>query len=92
MNTKKNFYQVFTLLKTPAEAEKFLRDLLTPEEIEEFAKRFAIAQLLWGKKDSYVAIAKKVGTSTTTVTRVARFLWKEPHKGYQVMLRRLFKK
>lgn len=57
-------------LKTNQEVANFLRDLLTIKEIEEFANRFEMARLL-KKGMSYKAIAKKMGVSTTTVTRVA---------------------
>lgn len=81
--------KALTALTSEEEAKRFLRDLLTLSEIDEFEKRFAIAQLLWSTDLSYLEIAKKIGTSTTTVTRVARFLEKEPYKGYQAVLNRL---
>lgn len=79
-------------LENKSEIEKFFKDLLTPAELEEFATRFQIAKLLWTTKMSYAVIAEKLHTSTTTVTRVARFLNKEPHQGYQLVLKRLFPK
>jgi TrpR-related protein YerC/YecD len=84
-----NLYTAFASLKDEHEAKRFLYDLLTPEELAEFSKRFAIATKLWKKEGSYAAIAQDIKTSTTTVTRVARFLWKESHKGYQLVLERL---
>lgn len=77
-------------LKNEKEVRDFLRDLLTPAEIDEFSTRFQIAKLLWTTDMSYTIIAKKLNTSTTTVTRVARFLHKEPHQGYKTILKRLF--
>ncbi|OGJ37709.1 MAG: hypothetical protein A2383_02310 [Candidatus Pacebacteria bacterium RIFOXYB1_FULL_39_46] len=82
----------FAQLKNEKEIIGFLRDLLTPAEIEEFSQRFQIAKLLWTTTKSYVEIAKKVGTSTTTVTRVAHWLYKESFQGYAVVLERLFGK
>ncbi len=66
--------EAFATVKNKQEALNFLRDLLTPAEFEEFSNRFEIAKLLEAKKMSYAEIAKKVGTSTTTVTRVALWL------------------
>lgn len=79
-------------LKTPEEVTRFLRDLCTPGEIREFEGRWSAAQLLNDKQMSYRDIAAKIGTSTTTVTRVARFLNDEPHQGYRMVLDRASKK
>lgn len=89
---KKNLKQALTTLKTPKEAEALLIDLLTPAELEEFETRWQIAVLLWTTDKTYKEIAKELETSTTTVTRVARFLYKERHKGYATVLERLFPK
>ena len=67
-----------------------MRDLLTPAEIEEFSRRFQIAKLLWTTQLSYAQIAKKIETSTTTVTRVGQWLYKENWQGYRTVLQRLF--
>lgn len=72
------------------EATAFLRDLLTPAEIEELSSRFQIAKLLWITTLSYIDIAKKMGTSTTTVTRVSQWLFKEPWQGYSAVLKRMY--
>lgn len=84
--------QAFTNLKSEKEITGFLRDLLTPAEIEEFSRRFQIAKLLWTTNLPYVDIAQKVGTSTTTVTRVSQWLYKEPWHGYGTVLQRIFGK
>jgi len=62
-------------LKTEQEIANFLRDLLTSPEIEEFANRLEIAKLLLTGK-SYLKIAQETGASTTTVTRVAQWLFR----------------
>lgn len=67
--------EAFALLRDTDESGAFLRDLLTPKEIEEFANRLEIARLLMVGGMSYQEIAKEVGTSTTTVTRVAHWLF-----------------
>ncbi len=79
----------FSLLNGNKEISGFLRDLLTPAEIEEFSRRFQIAKLLWTTKYSYADIAQKVGTSTTTVTRVSQWLYKEIWHGYASILKRI---
>lgn len=52
---------------------KFLRDLLTLEELEEVSSRWEVVQLL-EKGKSYREIAAKTGVSTTTITRIAHYL------------------
>ncbi len=86
----KELIAAISTLCGPKEVTGFLRDLLTPAEIEEFSRRFHIAKLLWSTKLSYLEIAEKVGTSTTTVTRVAQWLYKESWHGYSIILQRLY--
>ncbi|KKP52895.1 MAG: TrpR like protein, YerC/YecD [Candidatus Roizmanbacteria bacterium GW2011_GWA2_33_33] len=75
-NEKEKFLaKVFLKLKTEQEVANFLRDLLTIKEMEEFANRLEMAKLL-KQGLSYKAIAKKLGVSTTTVTRVALWLFR----------------
>lgn len=62
-------------LRNEEDMASFLRDLLTLAEIEEFANRLQIAKLLL-KGISYQKIARETGVSTTTVTRVAHWLFK----------------
>ncbi len=88
---EKGLYAAMASLKDAGEAAKFLRDLLTPAEIEAFAERWRIAQLLDEGTLSYREIAAETGASTTTVARVARFLKEEPHQGYRMMIDRLRK-
>ena len=88
----KELIEAFTELKTSKEMTAFVRDLMTPTEIEEFSSRFQIAKLLWTTNLPYLEIAKKVGTSTTTVTRVAQWLYKESWRGYSTVLSRMYGK
>lgn len=81
--------EALTILESSNEAKRFLKDLLTIDELEEFEKRWAIAQLLWSTELTYREIAEKLSTSTTTVSRVARFLEKEPYHGYKAVLSKL---
>ncbi len=89
MHKPSDLYSAILALKTPQEVARFLRDLLTEPEIAEFTNRFQIAKSLWLKEGSYIAIAKKHGVSTTTVTRVAQWLYRGKG-GYQLVLTRLF--
>ncbi|ADU12503.1 MULTISPECIES: YerC/YecD family TrpR-related protein [Asticcacaulis] len=76
-------------LKTAEEVRAFLDDLCTPSEIRAFAERFKVARLLDENALSYRDISERTGASTTTVTRVARFLRDMPHKGYRLVIDRL---
>ena len=67
--------QAFLKLKTEQEVANFLRDLLTVKELEEFANRLEMARLL-KKGMAYKSISKKMGVSTTTVTRTAHWLFR----------------
>ncbi len=72
---EKKLCLAFLKLKSREEAANFLRDLLTPAEIEEFANRLEIARLLVDG-ESYLKISKQIGVSTTTVSRVAHWLFR----------------
>lgn len=86
----KELIKAFATLRNEKEVMGFIRDLLTLSEIEEFSSRFQIAKLLWTTNLSYVEIAEKVGTSTTTVTRVGQWLYKESWRGYSTVLKRIY--
>ena len=86
---EKLLIKTLTAIKTENEVAALLRDLLTPAEIEEFANRITIVKLL-DEGLPYLEIAKKVGTSTTTVTRVAHWLY-NGCGGYQSLLKKLRK-
>ncbi len=74
-------------LRTTEEAERFLRDLLTSDEIAEFAKRFRAASLL-ARNVPYSAIEKETGLSSTTVARVSKWL-NGRQGGYRRVISRL---
>ncbi|MBW8734211.1 MAG: TrpR like protein, YerC/YecD [Asticcacaulis sp.] len=76
-------------LDSAEEVKAFLNDLCTPAEIRAFAERFKVARLLDDGTHSYRDIAMRTGASTTTVTRVARFLREMPHQGYRAVLDKL---
>ena len=78
-------------LDSAGEMARFLTDLTTPGERDALAERWRVAQLLDAGK-SYREISAETGVSTTTITRVARFLAQEPHQGYRLVLERLKEK
>ena len=88
-NGKENkaLIQAILSLKTVGEMRRFLRDLLTEREIEEFGKRFLTAKLLT-RKVPYSTIEARTGLSSTTIARVARWLHKGAG-GYALVLKRL---
>lgn len=59
--------------KTARELSAFLDDLLTEEEILDLAQRLKIAKLIIEGK-TYDEIAKKVNTSTSTVSKIGQVL------------------
>jgi TrpR-related protein YerC/YecD len=88
-NESKNkaLVQAVLALRGGDEARRFLRDLLTPDEIEEFANRFRAAELL-SQKTSYSKIEKETGLSSATVARVSKWL-KGKEGGYRTIIARL---
>ncbi|MDP3993980.1 MAG: YerC/YecD family TrpR-related protein [bacterium] len=85
----KELFQAILKLRTVKECEDFFRDLMTLHEIGEMAERLRIAKML-DRDMSYLDIADKAGTSTTTVTRVANWL-KHGRGGYRLILDRIGK-
>lgn len=65
-----------------------LKDLTTPQEFKALQERLDIVLLL-NQGISYAEISKKIGASTTTITRVARFLRQENYGGYRWILENL---
>jgi TrpR-related protein YerC/YecD len=86
-NQKQNLVKAILSLKTKDETESFLRDLLTPSEIEEFTKRLEAAQML-ADGFSYSVVEKKTGFSSTTVARVSKWL-NNGEGGYKTIIDRL---
>ena len=83
----KQLVDAILALKNPDEAKRFLRDLLTPQEIEEFSKRLEAARLLaWNIQ--YETIVKKTGLSSATVARISKWL-KGSLGGYRMILPRI---
>ncbi len=84
----KSLCKALLLLKTEKETYNFLKDLCTPAELNAIAERWQICQCL-NEGLSYREIHAQMGSSLTTISRVARFLKDEPYKGYSVLLERL---
>lgn len=82
-------FKAIVSIKDEKEAAAFFRDLLTLAELEEFSHRWQVVKLLIEGK-SYVEIAKSLGVSTTTVTRVAQWLH-NGMGGYKSIAERIFK-
>jgi len=88
-NTKENecLIQAVLALKTPDEARRFLRDLMTQGEIEEFGKRLKAAEML-SEKIPYSVIEEKTGLSSTTIARVSKWL-NGKEGGYRSVINKL---
>ncbi len=58
-------------LRTKEECYAFLEDICTIKEILDISQRMSIASLL-DKGENYIAVSKKTGASTATISRVSR--------------------
>lgn len=85
--TSEELFRAVLSLESLGEAKKFFRDLLTEEEILEFAKRWQVAKMLYNDIP-YTAIQKETSLSTTTIARISKWL-KSGMGGYRLVLRRL---
>ncbi len=83
----KELINAILALKNEKEAANFLRDLLTEQEINEFAKRWKTARLL-NEKVPYSQIEKATGLSSATIARVGNWL-NNGKGGYKLMIERL---
>jgi TrpR-related protein YerC/YecD len=89
INAQDELIEAFLLLKTKDEAQRFLKDLCTPQEISALSERWRVCRLLESGDLSYREISEQTSASLATITRVARFLKNEPHHGYKEMLRKI---
>lgn len=87
MSKKRFLYNSFLQLQTEDEVRRYLRDLMTPQEIEELAERLAVANML-NQKMTYVEISNKTSMSSTTIARISKWL-KNGRNGYKLVLGRL---
>lgn len=88
-NSKENnrLIQAILSLDTEDETKRFLRDLMTEKEIQEFAKRLKAAEMLT-EKTPYTVIEKETGLSSATVARVAKWL-NGKEGGYRSIINKL---
>lgn len=80
-------FKAILKLKDVDEAQRFFRDLLTENEIAEFAQRWKVARML-AKRIPYTKISEETGMSSTTIARVHKWL-KNGMGGYKLILKRL---
>ncbi|MDR1365719.1 MAG: trp operon repressor [Holosporales bacterium] len=85
----KGLFEIIAMIESADEAEKFLLDLCTPQELKAMKERWQVCQMLECGKLSYREISNAIGASTTTVTRVARFLNSEPYGGYRSLITKI---
>ncbi len=82
-------FQAILSLQTVEECYCFFEDACTIKEILDLAQRFDVACDLLEKKN-YQQIAKDVGVSTATISRVNRAM-QYGNQGYQMVIERLEK-
>lgn len=83
----KELFRAILSLKTLSECRNFMRDVCTLSELKAMAERLEVAKLVI-KEKPYREIAKKTGSSTATITRVAHWLH-HGMSGYKAVLKRL---
>lgn len=83
-----DLFRAVLTLRTVDDCRRFFKDLATPAELKALSERWHVARLLAEGKLSYRQIHDETGVSTTTITRVARFLAQEPNQGYRLVLDR----
>lgn len=91
-NMNKNYKELcklFLSIEDKKEADLLLRDLFTPQELEEFSERWQIVQEL-NNGTPQRAIAQKLNVSISTITRGSTTL-KYGSKGFSYFLTKLKK-
>jgi uncharacterized protein YerC len=81
----KTFIQLVVDLKTPKEAEIFLRDFFNESELEAFTKRLAISYWL-KKKRSYSNIKNNLKVSSATIASVQDMMERD---GFKLALKKI---
>lgn len=82
--------EVLTKIDDKKVMKNFLIDITTPTELAALQERLNVAMLLENGM-SYKEISQKTGSSTTTITRVARFLKDEKFGGYRWIVKNILK-
>jgi TrpR-related protein YerC/YecD len=83
----KALFEAILDLKSPAEAERFFRDLCTLGELRDMAQRWAVVRQLDAGRH-YAEISRDTGASTATITRIASWL-NHGEGGYRLVLDRV---
>ena len=83
----KQLYQAFSQIRSPEEAEEFLQDICTPNELQAMADRWFVVKPI---KDEmpYRDIYELTGVSVTTIGRVARVI-RTGRGGYDTIYKRV---
>lgn len=81
-------FKAILALRTPREAKKFLRDLLTEPELREMSKRWQAARML-NDEVPYSVIEKETKLSSATIARISKWL-QGGTGGYRLILERLY--
>lgn len=89
LDPHEDLFRAILALETVDDCRRFFKDITTPAELKALSERWHVARLLDGGALSYREIHDETGVSTTTITRVARFLGQEPNQGYRLVLDRL---
>ena len=71
-------------LQSAREAKRFLRDLMTEDEIQMIVARWRVARLL-NEGKTYRQIEEETGLSSRTIARISHWL-QEGEGGYRAML------
>lgn len=82
-------FKAILSIKTPSEARRFFRDLLTKKELIEFSQRWKVALMLHNKTP-YTKIELETGMSSTTIARIQKWLQKGAG-GYRLIIKRMGK-
>ena len=82
--------EAISTLRDSTEAARFLKDLLSSQEVEMIAKRFKIAQMLV-ENHNYSQIMAGLKVSSNTIARVHEWL-KISGDGFQIAMQRIPKK
>ena len=79
-------FRALIRLRTVPQARRFIRDLMTEDEIRMIVDRWRVARML-DEGCSYREIGEATGLSSRTIARISRWL-QEGEGGYRAMLER----
>jgi len=91
--TKKHYqelYKLFISLKSKKEVELLLKDILTPQELDNIVERWQLIKMIAQGKPQR-KIKNNLGISISKITRGSKE-FKYGHGGFELMLKRLDKK